>query len=116
GETRDQAFRDQGITFSYSGEERPWPLDLIPRIITATEWRTIEKGAIQRVEALEMFLEDIYTQGNIIEDGIIPRRLIATSKHFHRNAYGFSPSNGVRVHVAGIDLVRNKQGEFVVLE
>lgn len=116
GEMRDQAFRDQGITFSYSGEERPWPLDLIPRIITSSEWKLIEQGVIQRVSALEKFLEDIYTDGNIIEDGIIPRRLISTSKHFHRNAYGFSPSNGVRVHVAGVDLVRNKSGEFVVLE
>ncbi len=116
GEMRDQAFRDQGITFSYSGEERPWPMDLIPRIITASEWSHIEAGAIQRVTALEMFLEDIYNQGNILDDGVIPRRVVLSSRHFHRNAYGFSPSNGVRVHVAGIDLVRDKSGEFVVLE
>ena len=116
GQMRDQAFRDQGITFSYSGEERPWPLDLIPRIITAKEWSVIEKGIIQRVSALELFLEDIYTDGNIIDDGVIPRRVIATSSHFHRNAHGFSPSNGVRVHVAGIDLVRDSSGKFVVLE
>ncbi|MFN8015035.1 MAG: circularly permuted type 2 ATP-grasp protein [Acidimicrobiia bacterium] len=116
GHIRDQAFRDQGITFSYSGEERPWPLDLIPRIITSSEWNYIESGIIQRVRALEKFLEDIYNDANIIEDGIIPRKLIATSKHFHRTAYGFSPSNGVRIHIAGIDIVRDSNGEFVVLE
>lgn len=116
GEMRDQAFRDQGITFSYSGEERPWPMDLIPRIITASEWAHIEAGTIQRVTALEMFLEDVYTQGNILDDGVIPRRVVLSSRHFHRNVHGFSPSNGVRVHVAGIDLVRDKSGEFVVLE
>ncbi|HMS24856.1 MAG TPA: circularly permuted type 2 ATP-grasp protein [Acidimicrobiia bacterium] len=116
GELRDQAFRDQGITFSYSGEERPWPMDLIPRIITAKEWSGIEAGIIQRVSALEMFLEDVYNDGNIIDDGIIPRQVVATSRHFHRNVHGFSPSNGVRIHVAGIDLVRDKSGEFVVLE
>ncbi len=116
GELRDQAFRDQGITFSYSGEERPWPLDLIPRIITSNEWETIEAGITQRVQALEMFLNDIYTTGHILEDGIIPRKVIATSKHFHRSVHGFSPSNNVRIHVAGIDLVRGKNGEFLVLE
>lgn len=116
GELRDQAFRDQGITFSYSGEERPWPMDLIPRIITAREWTGIEAGIIQRVQALEAFLEDIYSDGNIIDDGIIPRHIISTSRHFHRQVHGFSPSNGVRIHVAGIDLVRDKSGEFVVLE
>jgi uncharacterized circularly permuted ATP-grasp superfamily protein len=116
GELRDQAFKDQGITFSFSGEERPWPMDLIPRIITTQEWNHIEAGIIQRVQAMEMFLEDIYNDQNVIEDGIIPRRLIVTSKHFHRQVHGFSPTNGVRVHVAGIDLVRDKSGEFVVLE
>lgn len=85
GELRDQAFRDQGITFSYSGEERPWPMDLIPRIITAREWTGIEAGIIQRVQALEAFLEDIYSDGNIIDDGIIldtlfQRHVISTDK------------------------------------
>jgi uncharacterized circularly permuted ATP-grasp superfamily protein len=116
GEIRDQAFRDQGITFSYSGEERPWPMDLIPRIITAHEWTGIEAGIKQRVQALELFLDDIYNDANILEDGVIPRHLIVTSSHFHRQVHGFSPSNGVRVHVAGVDLVRNQAGEFVVLE
>lgn len=116
GQLRDQAFKDQGITFSFSGEERPWPMDLIPRIITANEWTKIEAGAIQRVKALELFLEDIYTDQNILDDGVIPRRLIVTSKHFHRSVHGISPNNGVRIHVAGIDLVRGSDGEFKILE
>jgi len=116
GQLRDQAFKDQGITFSYSGQERPWPLDLVPRIITSDEWETIESGITQRVAALEMFLEDIYTNGHILDDGIIPRKVIATSKHFHRSVHGFSPSNKVRIHVAGVDLIRDKNGEFLVLE
>jgi len=116
GELRDQAFKDQGITFSYSGQERPWPLDLVPRIITSNEWEVIESGITQRVKALELFLDDIYNNGHILDDGIIPRRVIATSKHFHRSVHGFSPNNGVRIHVAGVDLVRDENGEFLVLE
>lgn len=116
GALRDQAFVDQGITFSLSGKERPWPMDLVPRIITANEWAKIEKGIIQRVKAMELFLEDIYTQGNIIEDGIVPKHVIVSSSHFHRQVHGFSTPNGVRIHVAGIDLVRDQNGEFLVLE
>lgn len=116
GELRDKAFIDQGITFSFSGEERPWPLDLIPRIITASEWSKIESGLIQRVQALEMFLNDVYTDQNVIEDGIVPRKVIVSSRHFHRQAHGFSPTNNVRIHVAGIDLIRDIDGEFRILE
>ena len=116
GELRDKAFIDQGITFSFSGEERPWPLDLIPRIITASEWKNIEDGLVQRVQALEMFLNDVYTDQNAIEDGIVPRKVVVSSRHFHRQAHGFSPTNNVRIHVAGIDLIRDINGEFRILE
>ena len=116
GLIRDKSFIDQGITFSYSGEERPWPLDLIPRIITNTEWTTIEQGLFQRVKALEMFLEDIYNDQNILEDGILPRSVVVSSKHFHREVHGLSPTNNVRIHVAGIDLIRDINGEFRILE
>ena len=116
GELRDKTFIDQGITFSYSGEERPWPLDLIPRIITSNEWSTIEAGLFQRVKALEMFLEDVYTDQNVIEDGIVPRKIINSSNHFHRQVHGFSPTNNVRIHIAGIDLIRDITGEFRVLD
>jgi uncharacterized circularly permuted ATP-grasp superfamily protein len=114
--TRDRSFRDQGITFSLSGEERPFPLDLVPRVISADEWSIIERGVAQRVRALEMFLADVYGAGECFEAGIIPRRLIASSAHFHREAVGINPPNGVRVHVSGIDLIRDEHGTFRVLE
>ena len=98
---RDQAFRDQGITFSLSGEERPFPLDLVPRIISADEWAVVEAGVRQRVLALERFLADVYGPGEILADGVVPARLVASSSHFHRAAAGFEPAGGVRVHVAG---------------
>ena len=113
---RDHAFRDQGITFSLSGEERPFPLDLVPRIISAAEWPAIEAGVAQRVRALEAFLADVYESGHILDDGIVPRGLVTSSAHFHRAAVGIEPPNGVRVHVAGIDLVRGDDGRFRVLE
>ncbi len=115
--TRDRVFRDQGITYAHSGEERPFPLDLVPRVISASEWSVIERGVAQRVRALERFLDDIYGPGEIMRAGIVPRRLVVTSSHFHRAACGgISPPGGVRVHVAGIDLVRDGAGKMCVLE
>ncbi|MGH9122955.1 MAG: circularly permuted type 2 ATP-grasp protein, partial [Acidimicrobiales bacterium] len=104
---RDRSFRDQGITFSFSGEERPFPLDPVPRVISAREWASVEKGVVQRVRALEAFLQDLYGgTAAALHDGIVPQRVVATSEHFRRAAEGVEPPNGVRVHVAGIDLVR----------
>ncbi len=111
-----RAFVDQGITFSLSGQERPFPLDLVPRVISAAEWTRLEKGIAQRVRALEMYLDDIYGEQEILRDGVIPRRLVTSCEHFHREAVGIVPPNGVRIHVAGIDLVRDEQGTFRVLE
>ena len=107
---RDRAFRDQGITFSLSGEERPFPLDLVPRIIDESEWVGIEAGVRQRVLALEQFLADVYGAGEILADGVVPRQLVASSAHFHRCVAGIEPPGGVRIHVAGIDLVRDDAG------
>lgn len=115
-EALGRAFIDQGITFSLSGQERPFPLDLVPRVISAAEWSRLERGITQRVKALEMFLDDIYGDQEILRDGVIPRRLITSCEHFHRQAAGINPPNGVRIHVAGIDLVRDAQGTFRVLE
>ncbi len=117
GTRRDQAFRDEGITFALSGqEERPFPLDLVPRILAADEWATIERGLVQRVRALEAFLADVYGEQHILRDGIVPYSMVLTSPHFHRGAFGFTPAGKVRVHVAGIDLVRDELGRFRVLE
>jgi uncharacterized circularly permuted ATP-grasp superfamily protein len=113
---RDRSFRDRGITFQLSGEERPWPLDLVPRIIPDHEWAVLETGVAQRVKALEAFLADVYGAGHILKDRVVPHKLVTTSVHFHRQAYGVEPANGVRIHVAGVDVVRDGSGQFVVLE
>ena len=114
--TRDRVFRDRGITFAYLGEERPFPLDLVPRVVSAAEWATIELGVRQRVLALERFLADVYGPGAILRDGVVPRRLVVTSNHFHRAVFGIEPPGKVRVHVAGIDLIRDGEGRLRVLE
>jgi uncharacterized circularly permuted ATP-grasp superfamily protein len=115
-EALDRALVDQGITFSLSGQERPFPLDLIPRVITAAEWSRLERGIVQRVRAMEAFLADIYGDQQIVRDGVLPKRLITSCAHFHRNAAGLQPPNGVRIHVSGIDVVRDEEGVFRVLE
>jgi len=113
---RDAHLSAQGITFTLSGRERPLPMDLVPRIVDAAEWQVIEAGVAQRIRALEMFLADIYGAGEILRDQVIPRKLITSSAHFHREAHGVRPANGVRIHVAGVDLVRDDEGTFRVLE
>ncbi|MVU76286.1 circularly permuted type 2 ATP-grasp protein [Nocardia sp. ET3-3] len=115
-EALDRAFVDQGITFSLSGQERPFPLDLVPRVIAASEWSKLERGIKQRVRALEAFLADVYGEQTILRDRVIPKRLVTSCDHFHREATGLVPPNGVRIHVAGIDLVRDEHGDFRVLE
>ena len=88
----------------------------MPRIITSEEWSVVERGVAQRIRALEAFLDDVYGSGLVFRDRVVPRQLIVSSTHFHRAAFGIRPPNGVRVHVAGIDLVRDEDGEFRVLE
>jgi uncharacterized circularly permuted ATP-grasp superfamily protein len=111
-----RAYLNQGVTFDVGGEERPFPLDIVPRVIDDTSWQTIERGVRQRVKALEALLADVYGPGHAITDGVLPRSVITSSKHFHRAAHGIEPPNGVRVHVSGIDLIRDEQGVFRVLE
>jgi uncharacterized circularly permuted ATP-grasp superfamily protein len=111
-----RSYLNQGITFDVGGEERPFPLDIVPRIIDDLSWQTIESGVRQRVKALEAFLADVYGPRRAVIDGVVPSKVITTSKHFHRQAFGIEPANGVRVHVSGIDLIRDEQGTFRVLE
>src|SRR5712691_524760 len=115
-EVLTRAFRDQGVTFALKGVERPFPLDLVPRAISADEWQQVECGVAQRIRALEAFLADVYGPGHVFADGVVPRRLVVTSAHFHRVAAGIEPPNQVRVQVAGVDLVRDESGTFRVLE
>jgi uncharacterized circularly permuted ATP-grasp superfamily protein len=110
------AYVDQGVTFAVGGEDKPFPLDVVPRVVPAEEWATVERGVAQRVQALEAFLADAYGLGRVFEEGVVPRRVVTSSAHFHRVAAGIEPPNGVRVHVSGVDLVRDAEGRFRVLE
>jgi uncharacterized circularly permuted ATP-grasp superfamily protein len=103
-------YTQAGVTFDIGGVERPFPLDLVPRVIASAEWETIETGVAQRVRALEAFLDDVYTDARVITDGVIPRQLVTSSKHYHRAVWGIRPGNGGRIHVAGVDLMRTTAG------
>ncbi|CAN5467992.1 circularly permuted type 2 ATP-grasp protein [soil metagenome] len=106
----------QGVTFDFAGEERPFPLDAVPRVIEQSEWAVVESGVKQRVLALEAFLADVYGKQQAVLDGVIPARLISSSSHFHREAAGIVSANGVRIQVSGIDLIRDEKGTWRVLE
>ena len=106
----------QGVTFDFAGEERPFPLDAVPRVIEQPEWVSVEAGIKQRVLALEAFLADIYGPQAAVRDGVIPAGLITSSKHFHRQAAGIVSANNVRIQVSGIDLIRDEVGGWRVLE
>ena len=117
----DLSYLVQGITFTvYSdgrGTERLFPFDLVPRIIPRSEWDVIERGLAQRVMALNYYLQDIYGPQRILKDGIIPRHLVYSCKHFRREMVGLSVPRGIYVHIAGIDLVRDSStGQYLVLE
>jgi uncharacterized circularly permuted ATP-grasp superfamily protein len=111
-----RSYLDQGVTFDVAGEERPFPLDVVPRVISSDEWEDVERGVAQRVRALEAFLADAYGPAEAVKAGVVPWRVITSSNHFHRVVAGIEPSNGVRIHVAGVDLIRDEQGDFRVLE
>lgn len=113
---RDAYLDRHGITFTLGERERPLPMDLVPRLLNQEEWRQVETGVIQRLQALEMFLSDVYGSGEVLKDRVIPRQLVTSSTHFHRQAWGLEPPGGVRIHVSGIDLIRDEQGAFLVLE
>jgi len=116
----DLTFLHEGITFtvygSKEGTERIFPNDLIPRIIPAAEWAKIERGLTQRLTALNMFLRDIYHEGRILSEGIVPRELVYSCKHFRREMRGLNVPRDVYVSICGTDLVRLPDGNFVVLE
>jgi uncharacterized circularly permuted ATP-grasp superfamily protein len=119
-QSADLSFLTQGITFTVygreEGTERIFPYDLMPRIVTASEWNCISKGLTQRITALNLFLRDIYHEGKILNDGIVPRELVYSCRHFRRQMRGMQVPRNVYVAVAGTDLLRLNTGEFVVLE
>lgn len=113
-------FMSQGITFTVynSGEgiEKIFPFDIVPRIITGDEWLLIEAGIKQRLKALNIFLKDIYHNQYVLHDGIISARLIYSCPQFLRNMMNVSVPHDIYTHVAGVDLIRDDQGRFFVLE
>jgi uncharacterized circularly permuted ATP-grasp superfamily protein len=116
----DLSFLNQGITFTVygreEGTEKIFPYDLVPRIITSTEWTTIELGLTQRITALNLFLKDIYNDGRILKDGVVPREMIYSCKQYRRQMSGLQVPRNVYIAVCGTDLIRMENGEFVVLE
>jgi uncharacterized circularly permuted ATP-grasp superfamily protein len=116
----DLSFEARGITFAVNqgpeGVEKIMPFDLVPRIITAEEWRKIERGLEQRVRALNLFLHDIYHAGRILSTGVVPPELVLRSRGYCREVRGMDVPLGVYTHVVGSDLVRDHTGEFYVLE
>ncbi|MBA3441522.1 MAG: circularly permuted type 2 ATP-grasp protein [Pyrinomonadaceae bacterium] len=116
----DVAFLNQGLTFtvygSEEGTERIFPYDLLPRIITSSEWATIQRGLEQRIAALNLFLKDIYHDGKILADGVVPRALIYSCRHFRREMRGLHVPRDIYISVVGTDLVRLPDGSFAVLE
>jgi uncharacterized circularly permuted ATP-grasp superfamily protein len=118
--TVNSVLLQRGVTFTvYSdarGTERILPFDLIPRIIPASDWDLISRGVAQRVRALNAFLGDVYGEGKVLRDRIVPRELIYSSPNYEREAIGVRPPRDVFIHVSGIDLVRDAHGTFLVLE
>ena len=116
----DLSFLNQGITFTVygreEGTERIFPYDLLPRLITSAEWNYIERGLTQRITALNLFLRDIYHEGRILSEGVVPREVVYSCKHFRRQMRGLQVPRNVYIAVVGSDLIRLPSGEFVVLE
>ncbi|MEW6203715.1 MAG: circularly permuted type 2 ATP-grasp protein [Pseudomonadota bacterium] len=116
----DLIFRRVGITFAVYGEEsgteRLIPFDIVPRVIKASEWRTLEAGLRQRVQALNMFLKDIYNEQKILGTGLIPPEQIFNNEQYRPEMQGVKVAGDIYAHIAGVDVVRAGEGEFYVLE
>jgi uncharacterized circularly permuted ATP-grasp superfamily protein len=116
----DSSFLEHGITFTVYGDEggteRIFPFDLIPRVIPQSEWSLVEAGLRQRIIALNLFLNDIYHQGKIIKDGVVPEEIVRSSKHFRKEMMGFETPREIYAHICGTDLIRDDQGNYLVLE
>lgn len=114
------SFFNQGITFQVYDEkktkEKVFPFDLFPRIIAPAEWEIIEKGAIQRSKALNLFLWDIYHDKNIIKQGIVPMELISSSVNYLDQMNNFDPPGGIYNHISGTDVIKHSDGNYYILE
>ncbi|MEY2575832.1 MAG: hypothetical protein QOF80_1319, partial [Verrucomicrobiota bacterium] len=113
-------FLTQGVTFTVynddQGTERIFPFDLLPRIIPGEEWDRIERGLVQRITALNRFLHDIYHEQNILRDGVIPKSIVWEAEAFRPEFMHFDVPRNVYIHICGTDLIRDKEGNYLVLE
>ncbi len=109
-----------GITFTVyeddAGAERIFPFSILPRVVAAAEWCTIEAGLIQRVRALNAFLADVYSTQRCVTDGVIPGEVLFSAATFNLRMVNLQPPLGVYVHIVGSDLIRDQQGQFRVIE
>lgn len=116
----EATFRQLGITFAVYGDddaaERIIPFDIIPRVFTQREWRSLSAGLEQRVQAINAYLNDIYGERRIVRDGVIPEELVVTNPQFRAEVLGATPPHGIFSHICGIDLVRTGPDDFYVLE
>jgi uncharacterized circularly permuted ATP-grasp superfamily protein len=116
----ERALLQMGITFNVYGEqagvEKIFPFDILPRIVSATEWSIIEKGLKQRIHALNLFINDLYHEQKIIKAGVVPREIIYSAKSYRQQCLGWNPPRGIWCHITGTDLVRHADGQIYVLE
>lgn len=116
----EATIREMGVSFTVYTEEgnidRAWPFDIIPRVISKKQWDQTAAGLEQRLQALNMFIDDLYHDQKIIKDGIIPEFVLKQSKNYRKECEGISPAHGVWAHICGTDLVRHTDGTFYVLE
>ena len=114
------SFLTQGVTFTVyddaQGTERIFPFDLIPRIIPAREWELVERGLTQRITALNLFLHDIYHGQSILRDGVIPKQIVWEAAHFRPEFMHFDVPRNIYIHICGTDLIRDRAGNYLVLE
>ena len=114
------ALLNMGITFNVyhddAGSEKIMPFDIVPRIVAGGDWALLERGLKQRIEALNLFLDDIYHEQKIVKDGIIPEFVIESSKGYMATCHGFDPPKGIWCHITGTDMIRGGDGQFYVLE
>src|ERR1700736_5771555 len=115
-----QMFRNHGITFAVypdaQGNEKVFPFDIIPRVISARSWKRLEAGLKQRIQALNLFLDDVYGRKLILQQRVVPPEIVLTSPQYLREVEGLPVPHGIHGHIAGIDLVRDHKGDFFVLE
>ena len=116
----DREMRAIGVTFTVyegsTGVDRPWPFDIIPRVMTSDEWSMVESGLVQRLNALNLFIDDVYHDQRSVSSGVVPSELVSGSPNFRRECVGVDPPGGIWAHICGSDLIRDADGTVYVLE